>query len=581
MKGRLSVPEFAPTTPDCLATCCKTWDRKCLALGENLATFASPSLPLDPLTTYWITAGETASGALAWEATFSTAESSPRSWTIGDQAYVRPNAFGGVWTDHAIGPPNEAGLFSVHATSLLDGGAIVWKGVGGSGNWGSVNNWSPATIPNSEGAHVLFGDGVGIATTVNVGGTWTVGAMTFDNSQEAYLLTSSGGGGGGKLNLVGSATIHIVGPGGYHTLGMQIAGSDGLAKWGIGTLIVDNDANSYSGETRVAQGTLELFGAAPLGNSARVTIAEGAALDVTRIPDFVVPSGRTLSGEGEIYLSLITLEPGSTLRGELTLYGTEIVNSGRLAPGFSPGIVQIFGDYIQEFDGVLEIEVGGLTPGTQHDQLRVSNVAALNGRLEASLINGFHPNVNDVIEFLTADLVIGGFSSLVAPGLPSDLAVSVEFSDTGTQLRFVESSNDILFDAPDAAADWFDDTTWKNVADPGNDRTPIRIDNIELTGRLAAGQRIDLFGGEPAVNRLSVGGGERSIVLGIGDGEAGSARLEATAGASVRRPGRHRARRGHALHRQSSSGRRRNAERQRRHRRRPDRRNRRRGRGSA
>ncbi len=46
-----------------------------------------------------------------------------------------------------------------------------------------------------------------------------------------------------------------------------------------------------------------------------------------------------------------------------------------MSPGASPGTLTITGDYTQTSAGTLAIEIGGVTAGTQFDQLAVSGVA--------------------------------------------------------------------------------------------------------------------------------------------------------------------------------------------------------------
>jgi hypothetical protein len=86
--------------------------------GNVLLTFSSPGSPtLSANTTYWVTLGETGSGDLGWDGTTSTAESSPASWTIGDQM-KRSSDGGATWVDVNFGPPNESGKFAVEASAI-------------------------------------------------------------------------------------------------------------------------------------------------------------------------------------------------------------------------------------------------------------------------------------------------------------------------------------------------------------------------------------------------------------------------------------------------------------------------------
>ena len=83
--------------------------------GNVFLTYYSSGTLLNPNTTYWVTLGETGSGDLSWDGTWSTAEYSPGSWTIGDEVKVSDDG-GATWQD-TIGLPNGSAKFSVRDTS--------------------------------------------------------------------------------------------------------------------------------------------------------------------------------------------------------------------------------------------------------------------------------------------------------------------------------------------------------------------------------------------------------------------------------------------------------------------------------
>ena len=73
-------------------------------------------------------------------------------------------------------------------------------------------------------------------------------------------------------------------------------------------------------------------------------------------------------------------------------YNGDLVNSaGVLAPGESAGSTTITGRYTQQAAATLQIEIGGITPITQHDVVTVQNSVALSGQLQLALINNFCP----------------------------------------------------------------------------------------------------------------------------------------------------------------------------------------------
>jgi hypothetical protein len=83
---------------------------------------------------------------------------------------------------------------------------------------------------------------------------------------------------------------------------------------------------------------------------------------------------------------------------------------------------------------MLDIEIGGLTVGTEYDQLRVLGNALLAGTLDVDLINGFNPTTDaDFTILLTGFFgpgqVIGTFDTLDLPGSSLGIWTVDYFSD--------------------------------------------------------------------------------------------------------------------------------------------------------
>jgi hypothetical protein len=112
-----------------------------------------------------------------------------------------------------------------------------------------------------------------------------------------------------------------------------------------------------------------------------------------------------------------------------------LANSGSVRPGLSPGILNVEGNYIQNPSGKLFIEIGGLTPGSQHDQLSVTGAATLGGELIVSFISGFVPSSGNQFSILTAGSRSGTFATTTLPPLPPGLLWSVLYDTTGVRLR--------------------------------------------------------------------------------------------------------------------------------------------------
>ena len=99
---------------------------------------------------------------------------------------------------------------------------------------------------------------------------------------------------------------------------------------------------------------------------------------------------------------------------------TDVVFNGTFSPGLSPAIVPLnnvnFGP-----NSTLLMEIGGLIPGSQHDQIDIGGVFGLNGLLDVDLINGFNPALGNTFNILNGT-TSGSFGSFSFPSLNPGLS---------------------------------------------------------------------------------------------------------------------------------------------------------------
>jgi hypothetical protein len=88
------------------------------------------------------------------------------------------------------------------------------------------------------------------------------------------------------------------------------------------------------------------------------------------------------------------------LGGSGVITGNVTLNAGSLAPGFSPGTIDIVGDLFLGAASSTDIELWGTTAG-QYDLVTVTGNATLGGTLNVTTGNGYVPVVGDTITFLT------------------------------------------------------------------------------------------------------------------------------------------------------------------------------------
>jgi T5SS/PEP-CTERM-associated repeat protein len=128
--------------------------------------------------------------------------------------------------------------------------------------------------------------------------------------------------------------------------------------------------------------------------------------------------------------------------GVIDFQGTLTNQGGVLAPGELVGTTVVSG-YNQQVGGMLEIGIGGTTPGTGFDRLIVTTGNAfLNGKLDLQPSFGFTPVLGDT--FLIVDVLngsrFGAFASVLGADLGSGLGFDVIYSSSGVMLEIVSNA---------------------------------------------------------------------------------------------------------------------------------------------
>ncbi len=124
----------------------------------------------------------------------------------------------------------------------------------------------------------------------------------------------------------------------------------------------------------------------------------------------------------DIYANTVTLA-GGVVDGVGTITA-DVNNTGAtLAPGASPGTLIINGNYMQGANGILQIELGGLTQGISYDLLSISGTATLDGTLDLILFGGFTESPGDRFNIIASSSLINDFATINDPFSQSFLAL--------------------------------------------------------------------------------------------------------------------------------------------------------------
>ena len=219
---------------------------------------------------------------------------------------------------------------------------------------------------------------------------------------------------------------------------------------------------SAYGEFRKGGGTGKSIVGIPFLLSSGMVRASTATLEFTA--SYTQTGGTTQLDGGTLAATAPLDIQGGTLKGNGSV-AASVSSSGTVAPGLTAGILSIGGSYSQASGGKLLAEIGGTTPGSQHDRLDVTGVASLSGTLDVDLIGGFIPGNGQTFTVLTSPAITGAFHTLQLPALPAGLAWSLMLNPTSLVLAVSgDGDGDGVGDTGDCAPD-----------DPGAGYLPIEV----------------------------------------------------------------------------------------------------------
>ncbi|MEX2172271.1 MAG: hypothetical protein WD851_23325 [Pirellulales bacterium] len=345
-------------------------------------------------------------------------------------------ADGGVANVAANSP--SGGLIVNGNMTIADGGSVTTSGSGG-----------------------VIG---GTVTVSGAGSNWTIDRELSVGSFGSGTLDVTGGGkvssGVGRVGSSGGTvcTVNVDGPGSTWTI-------DGILSVGVsagaGTLNITGGGKVSNGDARVG---------APTGTIDTVTV-DGPGSTWTTSGDLTIGFAQIqVSGGASVAVSggILLIESLGRVAGDSLISGV-VVNGGRVEPGLNPGAttgvttgtLDIDGIYIQSSTGILQIRLGGGTPGTGYDQLQVNGVVALAGGLTVLPANTFEPSVGDAFDILDWDSLSGTFDTLQLPMLTDGLNWDTSQLYTTGVLRVIDIvPGDYNQNGVVDAADY---TVWRNT----------------------------------------------------------------------------------------------------------------------
>lgn len=262
--------------------------------------------------------------------------------------------------------------------------------------------YTTVTLPSSGTVIFNRDDQVTAALTI-ASGKVLDGILTVDTSQQA-------------ANAVGDVTLS----------GNFSGASGGITKSGTGASgrLILGGVNTYGGNTTIGTGTLALAATSSIVNSAAISVASGAAFDVSAVSGgFSLGAGQVLGGSG-------------TVLGNVTSLGT-------IAPGSSPGTLTFTDDLSLGSGSILSYELSGTNTVVGSG---VNDLITLSGDL--TLAGTINVTETDANSFLSADVgdswrlfnfdgtLFGGLSLGTMPALSGGKTFGIDTS-TPNQVNLV------------------------------------------------------------------------------------------------------------------------------------------------
>ena len=130
--------------------------------------------------------------------------------------------------------------------------------------------------------------------------------------------------------------------------------------------------------------------------------------------------GTVRNNGGEMNVDVVDHTHGGTFEFNAGTFSVNRFDGNLLNPAgtLTPGVdsdtaaTLIDGNYTQQSDATLSLDIGGTGPGSTHDLVSITGDAQVDGLLELSLLNEFTPSATEELTVLAADSLIGFFDNV-------------------------------------------------------------------------------------------------------------------------------------------------------------------------
>jgi T5SS/PEP-CTERM-associated repeat protein len=308
---------------------------------------------------------------------------------------------------------------SMNATAF-NAGIFVGRLGGASGSM-TIANGAAVTLnaPDAIAFLQVAREAGSLGTMQVTGGS----SLTLNGGTDGAIVVGRNAGALGSLTVSGGSQIFVTGIASQ----VRVGGTDPVQlAAGAGTLTISGLGSLVSADRVVVGAPVSLAGSTSDGGTV------------------IVSNGGTLQA-GEVRIGTAGLVGGSGG----TIIGSVILDGGTLAPGASPGTLNILGN-LTVLDGILKIEIGGTGAG-QYDVLNVSGTTMIaGGTVLFEFIDGFAPTAGQTFNFFS-----GPNAPVVDPGVTfavGGLQAGFQFDLSGPALTFVALTDGVSTTVPEPAS---------------------------------------------------------------------------------------------------------------------------------
>jgi autotransporter-associated beta strand protein len=337
----------------------------------------------------------------------------------GTLAFDRSDVFtlGGVISGTGGVQQIGSGITVLTGTNTYAGGTTITAGTLQLGDGGTTGSITGNVVDNGILAFnrsdvVTFGgaiSGTGGVTQIGSGTTILAGNNRYSGATTVTSGTLQAGSANGFSPNSAFTVNSILDLNGFSSTIGSLSGTGTVLNNGAAnatlTAGADNRNSTFGGVLADGAGVVQLIKS---GGGVLTLTANNTYTGTTTV------DGGSLIVDGSIASVQALVNTGGLLGGRGTIGGS-VINSGIVSPGDSPGTLIVSGNYAQNPNGTLRIEVAGTGPG-QFDVLQVGGHASLAGSLQLIRVGAFQLHVGDKLTFLTAGRGVSGTFSNVQNG---------------------------------------------------------------------------------------------------------------------------------------------------------------------